>query len=161
MATTIATLTQKTDGSLDCATNPMWMQDLASSFGLVFPECNPNAVETTSRIVAAPNAKVADLATRIRVHINIRQQQESYTRDKGINNGTLDIVCNCCRQFTRPFLAEEVVEGSGLAYQTVVRYLQYLQDQKWLLSSSHYGKVGRPKKKYQLVDTEAESCCKN
>ena len=105
--------------------------------------------------------KVADLATRIRVHINIRQQQESYTRDKGINNGTLDIVCNCCRQFTRPFLAEEVVEGSGLAYQTVVRYLQYLQDQKWLQSSSHYGKVGRPKKKYHLVDIEAESCCRD
>ena len=98
--------------------------------------------------------KVADLATRIRVHINIRQQQESYTRDKGINSGTLEIVCACCQKFARPFLAEEVVESSGLAYQTVVRYLQYLQDQKRLQSSSHYGKVGRPKKKYQLVHNE-------
>ncbi len=55
----------KTDGSLDCAANPMWMQDVAGSFGLVFPECNPNAVTTTSRIVAAPGAKVADLTTQI------------------------------------------------------------------------------------------------
>ena len=95
--------------------------------------------------------KIADLATRIRVHMNIRKQMEGYTRDKGINNGTLEIVCDCCKSFQRPFLAEEVVESSGLAYQTVVRYLQYLQDQKMLQTSSHYGKVGRPKKKYQLV----------
>lgn len=99
--------------------------------------------------------KVADLAARIRVHIGIRQQQDCFMRDKGINNGTLEIVSSCCQNFQRPFFAEEVVDGSGLAYQTVVRYLQYLEDQRILKASSHYGKVGRPKKKYLMVDQEA------
>jgi len=94
--------------------------------------------------------KIADLAARIRVHMGIRQQMDCFMRDKGINSGTLEMVCSCCRDFRRPFFAEEVVDGSGLAYQTVVRYLQYLEDQRILKTSSHYGKVGRPKKKYQM-----------
>jgi len=94
--------------------------------------------------------KVVDLAARIRVHMGIRHQLDCFMRDKGINNGTLEMVCSCCRSFQRPFFAEEVVDSSGLAYQTVVRYLQYLEDQKILKTASHYGKVGRPKKKYQI-----------
>lgn len=94
--------------------------------------------------------KVADLAARIRVHMGIRHQMDCSMRDKGINNGTLEIVCSCCRNFRRPFFAEEVVNSSGLAYQTVVRYLQYLEEQRLLKATSHYGKVGRPKKKYQM-----------
>jgi two-component system response regulator DctR len=97
--------------------------------------------------------KVADLAARIKVHLNIRQQLDCFMRDKGINNGTLEIVDSCSRKMQRPFFAEEVVDASGLAYQTVVRYLQYLEDQKIIKATSHYGKVGRPKKRYQYIDT--------
>ena len=97
--------------------------------------------------------KVADLAARIKVHLNIRQQQESLFREKGINTGTLELVATCCQSFQQPFLAEEVVERTGLAYQTVVRYLQHLQDLKTLKASSHYGKVGRPKKLFKNVQT--------
>lgn len=97
--------------------------------------------------------KVADLAARIKVHLNIRHQQESLFREKGINTGTLELVATCCQSFRQPFLAEEVVERTGLAYQTVVRYLQHLQDLKTLKASSHYGKVGRPKKLFQNVQT--------
>ena len=95
--------------------------------------------------------KVADLAARIKVHLNIRQQLDCFVREKGINNGTLDIVNSCCKNFQRPFFAEEVVDASGLAYQTVVRYLQHLEDQKIITASSHYGKIGRPKKRYQYL----------
>lgn len=52
--------------TLDCASNPIWVQSIATSFGLVFPQCNPNAVASPrSRILAAPGATVADLKAQV------------------------------------------------------------------------------------------------
>jgi len=52
--------------TLDCATNPIWVQYLATAFGLVFPQCNPAAVAAPlSRIYAAAGAKSADVKTQI------------------------------------------------------------------------------------------------
>ena len=57
---------QTDNTTLDCATNPIWVQSVATSFGLVFPQCNPNAVVApASRILAAPGAKVADLTAQV------------------------------------------------------------------------------------------------
>lgn len=98
--------------------------------------------------------KIADLAARIKVHMHMRQQQEqslSPFHDKGINEATLRLVRSFCRGADGPFAAEEVAEGTGLAYQTIVRYLQFLQSRRELAVSSSYGKVGRPRKKYQWV----------
>lgn len=96
--------------------------------------------------------KIADLAARIKVHMQIRQQEQSNLfRDKGINGATLELVRSFCLSAPGPFAAEEVAEGTGLAYQTIVRYLQYLQGRKELAASSSYGKVGRPRKKYQWL----------
>lgn len=50
---------------LDCQANPIWNQFVAQNWGLVFPECNPNAVATTSRIFAVNGAKVADVTAQI------------------------------------------------------------------------------------------------
>ena len=51
---------------LDCAANPIWVQTLASGYGLVFPQCNPRALPApASRIFAASGAHVADLAAQI------------------------------------------------------------------------------------------------
>jgi hypothetical protein len=61
----------KTDGTLDCKTNLIWVQTLAGVYGLVFPECNPppNAVATpTSRIYAVPEARVAGITAQRAVH---------------------------------------------------------------------------------------------
>ncbi len=56
--------------TLDCASNPIWVQSVASAFGLVFPECNPgNVASPRSRILAAPGAKVADLAAQVSAHL--------------------------------------------------------------------------------------------
>jgi phospholipase/lecithinase/hemolysin len=51
----------KSDGTtLDCAANPLWIQSLASAFGLTFAECNPNAVaQPTAQTLALPQAQVA------------------------------------------------------------------------------------------------------
>jgi outer membrane lipase/esterase len=57
---------QTDNTTLDCAANPIWVQTIATSFGLVFPQCNPNAVASPrSRILATPGAKVADLKAQI------------------------------------------------------------------------------------------------
>ena len=55
-----------TDGvTRDCRVNGVWIQYLAGRWGIVFPQCNPNALATTSRIYAANGAKVGDLAAQI------------------------------------------------------------------------------------------------
>lgn len=55
-----------TAGAYDCAANPLWVQTVALIYGLVFPQCNPAAIPgPTSRIYAAPGARVADLAGQI------------------------------------------------------------------------------------------------
>ena len=62
-----------TDGvTLDCATSPIWVQAVATGFGLVFPECNHGTsvvAAPASRIYAAPAARVADVATQIDRHL--------------------------------------------------------------------------------------------
>jgi lysophospholipase L1-like esterase len=55
-----------TDGiTPDCRVNAVWVQYLAGHWGIVFPQCNPTAAATTSRIYAANGAKVGDLAAQI------------------------------------------------------------------------------------------------
>lgn len=61
-----------TDPTLDCAANPLWIQTVASVYGLVFPQCNTGptpAVEPRSRIRAALGARTADLANQIDAQI--------------------------------------------------------------------------------------------
>jgi hypothetical protein len=52
--------------AVDCSSNQIWVQALASSFSLVFAECNPNAAtELNARILAAPGADAAALTAQI------------------------------------------------------------------------------------------------
>ena len=52
--------------TLNCAGNPIWVQYLATQYGLTFPQCNPGAVAApASRIRAAAGAKVADVKAQI------------------------------------------------------------------------------------------------
>lgn len=97
--------------------------------------------------------KVADLAARIAVHMRLAERPQSSPEsafcEKGINGATLSLVRAACQQAQGPFLIEDIVEITGLAYQTAFRYLQYLQTRKELAATSDYGKVGRPRKRYQ------------
>lgn len=54
-----------TNNVLDCTLNPIWTQTLAASYGLVFPQCNPTNVATTSRILAQDNATVAAVTAQV------------------------------------------------------------------------------------------------
>ncbi|WP_418318387.1 SGNH/GDSL hydrolase family protein [Piscinibacter sakaiensis] len=58
------------NSAVECASNPIWVQQVASAFGLVFPQCNPTNVSAPrSRIYAAPGAKVADLTAQVNAHL--------------------------------------------------------------------------------------------
>ena len=53
---------------VDCALNPIWIQVLATSFGMVFPQCNAGGVPRRPDVCGA-GAKVADLPGQIDGHL--------------------------------------------------------------------------------------------
>jgi lysophospholipase L1-like esterase len=62
-----------TTGAPDCTVNPIWVQSLAGSFGLVFPQCNPDPLNTaapTGVMYATEGGKVADVKAKIDQHFS-------------------------------------------------------------------------------------------
>jgi outer membrane lipase/esterase len=56
---------------VDCSSNPVWTQALASGFGFVFPECNTSYVALPQGIMyATAGAKVADVQDKIDYHLS-------------------------------------------------------------------------------------------
>jgi outer membrane lipase/esterase len=57
---------------VDCTANPIWIQALATSYGLVFPQCpgTSSIDDPVSRIYAFNGALVADLGTQIDAALN-------------------------------------------------------------------------------------------
>jgi outer membrane lipase/esterase len=53
-----------TDPTLECRSNPIWVQVLASAYGFVFAQCNPTAAAVAAVTLAVPGAKVADIAAQ-------------------------------------------------------------------------------------------------
>jgi len=52
--------------TLDCTINPIWVQKVATSYGLVFPQCNPAAVVAPASLIVATNgAKATDLVLQV------------------------------------------------------------------------------------------------
>lgn len=49
----------------DCARNPIWIQTVASAFGLVFDRCQGAATAASGQVMAQPGHKVADLPAQI------------------------------------------------------------------------------------------------
>lgn len=52
-------------GTISCELNPIWVQILASAYGLVFPQCPGTVPAPTSQILAQPNTKAADVTTQV------------------------------------------------------------------------------------------------
>jgi len=51
--------------TLDCTRNPIWVQTVAASFGLVLDRCRGLATVATGQVLARAGAKVADFAAQI------------------------------------------------------------------------------------------------
>jgi hypothetical protein len=55
---------------IDCKANPLWVQTVASGFGLVFAQCNPDKVASPAGMMYAQlGAKVADVKAQIDTHL--------------------------------------------------------------------------------------------
>jgi hypothetical protein len=62
---TINAISPATD-LVDCSLLPLWNQQLATSFGLTYSECNTEAVASPSAFdFAAPNATIDDVSTQV------------------------------------------------------------------------------------------------
>ncbi|MBB4845571.1 lysophospholipase L1-like esterase [Paucibacter oligotrophus] len=56
-------------GAIDCTANPIWVQQLARRFGLVFKECNPSQIAITSGVMyAEPEGNVARFQAQLDKH---------------------------------------------------------------------------------------------
>ena len=56
--------------ALDCESRPIWVQALATAYGLVFAECNPdNIADPRATMRAVVDARAAGLAAQIDAHV--------------------------------------------------------------------------------------------
>lgn len=99
--------------------------------------------------------KAPDIVSRIKLHLRMLERgsaagPSSYT--KGISQGTMELIMGCLRGGAQPMTANDIAKETGLAYQTVYRYLQHMTQQKMVAMDSVYGKVGRPKQLYSCLD---------
>lgn len=61
----VVDVTAAPPGTMNCALNPIWVQILASAYGLAFPQCPGTALAPASQILAQPAATAADVTTQI------------------------------------------------------------------------------------------------
>jgi len=97
--------------------------------------------------------KALDLIWRIKTHLRINQESiTSKSNDiefkKGISPETLDIILDYLNNNDEYTTLKKIAQNTGLAYQTVHRYMQYLIDNNKVELKLNYGKQGRPKNKY-------------
>jgi len=62
---TVNALSTADPSKLDCATNPIWNQYLASGYLLLFPQCNASSLLATSQILATADATSGDVKSQI------------------------------------------------------------------------------------------------
>jgi response regulator of citrate/malate metabolism len=97
--------------------------------------------------------RVADLISRINVHLNLSSAQTPVWMGrqelpKGMSAVTLQLIVDYLEQAKGPENVDSISEGTGLAYQTVHRYVSYLDKEGIVEVDLVYGKVGRPGKRY-------------
>lgn len=63
--TTVTPSVPKVPTQFNCAANTIWVQDLANSYGMTFPECKGTSTSQVAVMRAAANATVASLTTQI------------------------------------------------------------------------------------------------
>ena len=104
--------------------------------------------------------KVLDLYSRVNVHLNKKKvknlsfetsttKKEKYgDYKKGISVNTISLIENKMKQIDYYITIEEISEATGLASQTVNKYMNYLVEMKMVDLKIIYGKIGRPRNEY-------------
>jgi response regulator of citrate/malate metabolism len=99
--------------------------------------------------------RTADLISRIKLHLKLSQDKRSEQFQnleipKGLSSSTLQLIMNHLQSIKEPETIEFISQKTGLAYQTVHRYLEYLTKEKQVIVKVKYGKIGRPIHNYYL-----------
>jgi response regulator of citrate/malate metabolism len=99
--------------------------------------------------------KALDLISRMKVHLRLQQGYGSNIESeedlkKGISRDTLEIISEYLKKQVNHVTLKEVSLETGLAYQTVHRYMQYLMDNGKAEVKLDYGRQGRPMNKYSV-----------
>ncbi|RSK29024.1 response regulator [Bacillus sp. HMF5848] len=94
--------------------------------------------------------KAPDLISRIRLHLRFASMQKDAFTDKGISASTLGMIKHCLEASKEPLSITDIEKQLPLAYQTIHRYVNYLVETGDVEIIADYGKVGRPKNRYQI-----------
>ena len=98
--------------------------------------------------------KAPDIISRIKLHLRLleREHQNQQPFAKGLSEATMQLVLDSLKEGEDYMTVNEVASSSGLAYQTVYRYLQYLTQNKKVEMVNIYGKVGRPRQLFRRME---------
>lgn len=100
-----------------------------------------------------------DIIARINLHLRIIAQceiidgkiaEQGQNEVKGIVSTTQQIILDYLATQTEHCGLDIIAQGTGLAYQTVSRYLQHMSNVELVDVMTTYGKVGRPRLHYKL-----------
>ncbi|WP_096273143.1 response regulator [Paucisalibacillus globulus] len=98
--------------------------------------------------------KAPDLISRIRLNLKVSKLTEDHISafvDKGIKQDTLMSIKSYLLNQEKAITIDEIKNALPIAYQTVHRYLNYLEGRGEVEVVSQYGKKGRPKNRYRLI----------
>lgn len=99
--------------------------------------------------------KVLDLYSRVNVHLHKYKHEETLEKKekygnykKGINNNTISLIEEKMKLINGYTTIEVIAELTGLATQTINKYMNYLVDEELVELNIIYGKIGRPRNEY-------------
>lgn len=100
--------------------------------------------------------KAPDLIARINVHLRLKKSIKNNNDEykeyvKGISQGTLELIEVYMKKLNDYTSISNISKSTGLAYQTVHRYLQHLITYNKVAVHQTYGKIGRPKQSYRWI----------
>lgn len=102
--------------------------------------------------------KAPDIISRIKLHLRLLEREREQrpaeppaSLAKGLSQATLGLIDQFLQSQTEYLTANDIADGTGLAYQTVYRYLQHMVQEHQVELVSIYGKVGRPKQVYRKI----------
>ena len=96
--------------------------------------------------------KAPDIISRIKLHLRLLERESGAGLSKGMSPATLALIEDCLSAHDDLLTANQIAHATGLAYQTVFRYLQHLVNEGRVEMRSNYGKVGRPKQTYRRIE---------
>jgi two-component system response regulator DctR len=103
--------------------------------------------------------KAPDLISRIKVNLHIgemqrkmQQKKQAVYIEKGISLATMQLITDFLSKQDNEVTFEDISNGVELAYQTVHRYIKYLENNSLIEVVPVYGNLGRPKNTYKLIE---------